>query len=164
MDRWLVRLRRRELGAQSATLALASLMGWMLVAAITAMLGGPRAWLAAALVAGTCWLGAQLALVLCCVLERPQDAAKAALLGMLPRMGIPLTLAVVLTRILPQRMLADLGGLYYLMVLLVVFYHWTLATEITLLLVGQASGPRRKRLLALGAGTHPNPLSEREGT
>ena len=137
MDPWLARLRRREFGAQSATLALASLAGWFLVAALSAMVSGPKAWLAAAVVAGTCWLGAQLALVLCRPLEWPRDAAKAMLLGMLPRMGIPLAMAVVFCTILPRKILADFGGLYYLMVLLVVFYHWTLATEITLLLVGR---------------------------
>jgi hypothetical protein len=30
------------------------------------------------------------------------------------------------------------------MVLLVVFYHWTLATEITLLLVGRQPGPAKE--------------------
>jgi hypothetical protein len=118
----------------------------MLVAAIAAALRGPRGWSAAAIAAGTCWLGAQLALLLCRPLERPRDAAKAMSLGMLPRMGMPLATAVVLCRILPQRMLAELGGLYYLMVLLVVFYQWTLATEIALLLVGrQHTSPTRKR-------------------
>lgn len=79
-------------------------------------------------------------------LERPRDAAKAMLLGMLPRMGMPLAVAVVFSRILPRGRVADLGGLYYLMVLLVVLYQWTLATEITLLLVGrQHANPTRKR-------------------
>ncbi len=134
------------MGAQSATLALASLAGWVLVAAIAAVLRGPKGWLAAAIVAGTCWLGAQLALILGRALERPRDAAKAMLLGMLPRMGMPLAVAVVFSRILPRGALADLGGLYYLMVLLVVLYQWTLATEITLLLVGrQHANPTRKR-------------------
>ncbi len=146
IDHWLARLRRCELGAQSATLALASLTGWVLVAAIAAVVSGPRGWLAAAIVAGTCWLGAQLALILSRPPERPGDAAKAMLLGMLPRMGMPLAMAVVLSRILPQKTLADLGGLYYLMMLLVVFYHWTLATEIALLLVGRRhTSPTRKR-------------------
>jgi hypothetical protein len=137
MDRWLARLRRGEFAAQSATLALASLAGWLLLAVFAALVGGPKGWLAAAIVAGSCWLGAQLALVLCRPLGRPGDAAKAAMLGMLLRMGMPLATAAVFSRILPQRMLADLGGLYYLMVLLVVFYQWTLATEVALLLLGR---------------------------
>jgi hypothetical protein len=137
MDHWLARLHRREFAAQSATLALACSVGWALVAAVVAAVGGPRGWLATALVAGSCWLGAQVALILCRPLGWPWDAAKALWLGMLFRMGMPLATAVVFSRILPPRMLADLGGLYYLMVLLVVFYQWTLATEITLLLLGR---------------------------
>jgi hypothetical protein len=136
-NHWLARLQRREFAAQSATLALASLAGWMLVAAIAAVLGGPRGWLATAVVAGTCWLGAQMALILCRPLGWPRDAAKAMLWGMLFRMGMPLAAAVLVSRILPRKTLADLGGFYYLMVLLVVFYQWTLATEITLLLLGR---------------------------
>jgi hypothetical protein len=63
--------------------------------------------------------------------------------GMIFRMGMPLAAAVVVSRILPRQTLADLGGLYYLMVLLVVFYQWTLATEITLLLLGRERAKRQ---------------------
>ena len=144
IDYWLARLRRRELGAQSASLALASLAGWLLAAAVATLLGEPSGWLTPAVVAGTCWLGAQVALVLCHPFDGPGDVAKAVLLGMLPRMGIPLVTAIVISRFLPPKTLADFGGLYYLMVLLVIFYHWTLATEITLLLLGRTTGSARK--------------------
>jgi hypothetical protein len=152
IDYWLARLRRRELGAQSASLAVALLAGWLLAAAVATLLGEPSGWLAPAVVAGTCWLGAQLALVLCHPFDGPGDVAKAMLLGMFPRMGIPLTTAIVMSTILPPRTLANFGGLYYLMVLLVIFYHWTLAAEITLLLVGRTSGARKPPPLPPGEG------------
>jgi hypothetical protein len=65
---------------------------------------------------------------------------------------MPLAMVFVLSRILPPRMLADFGGLYYLMVLLAIFYQWTLATEITLLLVGRPCGPANAAPSPFGRG------------
>jgi hypothetical protein len=143
MENWLARLRRGEFAAQSAALALASLAGWLLLAAAAVLVAGPKGWLATTLAAGSCWLGAQSALILCRPLGWSQGASKTIFLGMLFRMGIPLATAAASSRILPPAVLASLGGLSYLMVLLVVFYQWTLATEVALLWLGRQPAPEQ---------------------
>ncbi len=62
------------------------------------------------------------------------------LLGMLPRLGIPLT--VVLAFYVRGGWLADAGLVYYILV----FYFVTLAVETTLLVSGSANEPPKTQV------------------
>ena len=76
--------------------------------------------------AGTCWLGAVVALVLGGVFGRSGNAANGVLLGMLFRMGIPLAVGIALDR--RGGPLADAG----VFGMILVYYLVTLVAETTL--------------------------------
>ena len=96
---------------------------YSLVAGAAAWLGGISGCASAGVAAGLCLLGAEVALVVCHLLRGSKYEPYAMLAGMLPRMGIPLMLGLVLQ--IRGGILAENGLLIYL----VVFYPVTLAVE-----------------------------------
>jgi hypothetical protein len=114
------------LAVQSGILCLAMLAAYALVAPIAAWLGGGPGLAAAAVAAGLCFLGTEVALVVARFFSHPTDAWKGMFWGMLPRMGIPLCLGLALQ--LLGGPLAESGLLVYV----IVFYQVALGTEVFL--------------------------------
>ena len=119
-------MRRRGLACQSAVLLAAALAVYAMVAPVAGSLGGWVGLAAAAVAAGLCLLGAELALVACRLLDNPKYVLCAMLVGMLLRMGIPLASALAIQ--FQGGALAKAGLLVYL----VVFYPVTLFVETAL--------------------------------
>jgi len=136
MRSWFASLRGRSLGFQSAVLGLAVLSACALAAPIAAWHRGSAGVITATVAAGLCWLGAQAALVLARPYRQPQGAWQGMLLGMLPRMGVPLAAGLVFQ--LRGGMLAQSGLLVYL----VVFYPVALWAE-TILCLPACARPAR---------------------
>jgi hypothetical protein len=136
MKRWFARLRNRGLAVQSAALGVWMLAACALVAPVAAWHSGPAGMITAAVAATFCLLGAEAALVLARRFRGPESAWKGMLLGMLPRMGIPLVFGVICQ--LRGGMLAQAGLLVYL----VVFYPVALWAETILCLRGGAGAER----------------------
>jgi len=135
MTNWVLKSRDWGLAAHSAVLGAAVLALACLVAPLAMVAGGVPGLAASAVAGGVCLLGAWAALLVCHAFRRTKYALAAVLAAMVPRMGIPLGLALLLHFRVP--MLAD-GGLFYY---LLVFYPVTLTLE-TLLVLPPADKPR----------------------
>ncbi len=107
---------------------------------ITAALIGPLAYAwhgwegvtSAAVAMGVCLASGLLAMWLAELFRHPDQAVPQVLLGMFPRMGIPLIACMLVY--LQRGMLADAGFVYYIMA----FYFVTLAVE-TVLMAGRST-------------------------
>ena len=139
MNHWITKLRRRELLAQSVALATVTVLAWGLLAPVATLVSGRSAWMAASAAAAIAWLGAQLALVVCHPVRGPNHVGRVVLLGMIPRMGVPLLCLIAMLLISRAGQLGSPGALYYVVVLLVIFYQVTLATEIILVWLGRTT-------------------------
>ena len=128
MRGWLSWLRTRGLATQAATLGIAVVVVYAGVAPVAGYLRGVAGLAASATAAGACLAGAELALVACYRFRDREDAWQGVLLAVLPRMGIPLTVALVFLFV--GGVLVKGGMLYYL----VVFYLLTLTLETVLTL------------------------------
>ena len=133
---WLVALRSRGLATKSAVLGLVVLGVYAVVAPLAVFISGGVGLAISATAAGCCFLGAELAMVVCHCFRNPETAWRGALLGMIPRMGIPLAFALVI--VCKGGALAEGGVLLYLLV----FYPITLALE-TALTLPAIDRPRR---------------------
>ncbi len=136
MKQWLLSLRSRGLGAKSAVLGLVVLAVYVPVAPFAALHRGLMGMAAAALGALFCWLGAECGLLICGLFQDPKLAAQGMLLGMLPRMAIPIGMGLAVQ--LLGGPLAEAGVLVYL----VVFYPVTLSVETVLCLPANAPTTR----------------------
>ena len=117
--------------AQLAVLTAAVLLVYAGVAPVAAGLSGPHGLGAAAAAAGLCLVGAGLALVACRLFRDPKYALYAVLVGMLLRMGIPLSFALAVC--LHGGPAAEAG----LWVYLIVFYPVALWVETALSLASR---------------------------
>lgn len=120
MFTWLADLRNRGLSLRLALMAAAVAAAFGLTVPVALHIGGVMAVTAAALAAGLCLLGAGSALFIGDRLRGPHIALAALLLGMILRMGLPLTAGLIIH--LHGGPLAQAGLLWYL----VVFYPITL--------------------------------------
>ena len=133
MKKRLTRLSRQGLKAQSIVLGLAVLAVLGLVAPIAVVSSGWMGLAAAATASVACLLAGIVTLAVCRRLRDSDYAPYAVLIGMLPRMGIPLALAAI--AIFLPGPLVESGLLVYL----VVFYLVTLGLETVMSL--PAGGP-----------------------
>ena len=113
-------LRNRGLSLRLAVMAAAVAVAYGLTVPVALHIGGGMAVTAAALAAGLCLLGAGSALFIGDRLRGTHAALAALLLGMILRMGLPLTAGVIIH--IHGGPLAQAGLLWYL----VVFYSITL--------------------------------------
>jgi len=125
---WLAELRDRSWLAQSAALGGTLLGVYAFASPIVGLLQGRAGLLAAAVAASLCVLGAVLGLALSRLFRSPKHRGLGFLVGMLPRMGVPLGGAAALQ--LTGGSLAEGGVLFYLLM----FYPMSLAMETWLLL------------------------------
>jgi hypothetical protein len=114
--------------AQTAVLLLAVLAMYVIVAPIAAWCRGLAGLAAAAVAAAFCLLGAEVGLLVARRFRGPERAWQGMLAGMLPRMGVPITLGLVFQ--LRGGPLAESGLLVYL----VVFYPVALGVDAVLCL------------------------------
>jgi hypothetical protein len=129
-------LRSRGLVVQSVVLGLAVVPAYAVVAPVAAWHRGAAGLVTAAAAAAFCLLGAVTALVVGRHFRQTQHAWLGMAVGMLPRMGIPITLGLIFQ--LRGGLLAESGLLVYL----VVFYPVTLGVEAALCLPsGGQPGP-----------------------
>jgi len=138
MKTWFARMRSRGPTTQSAVLTVAVLVLYAAVAPVAGLLSGPAGLAAAALAAGLCWAGAELALLACRRFCDPSRAWLGVLIGMLLRMGLPLLSALVIQ--VQGGRLAKAGLLLYLLV----FYPVTLFIETALSLPSGEPPPRHR--------------------
>ena len=131
MRNWRTKLQSQGMIVQSAVLGLVVAIVYGAVAPAAGFWRGGAGLMAAAVAAALCFLGGALALVVCHLRREPKHVLQRVLLGMLPRMGIPLGFALFFQ--LRGGVLAEAGLLYYL----VVFYPFTLAVETSLTLAPQ---------------------------
>ena len=119
---------------------------YALVAPVAAWLGGTAGLVTAAVAAGLCLLGTEVALLVALPFRRRDNLWQGVMLGMLPRMGIPFCLGLIL-QILGGT-LAESGLLVYL----IVFYQVALAAEVAVCLPsagrpgGDGQAPRNAAL------------------
>lgn len=116
----ITRLRNCGVSIRLAVLTVVVLAAYCLTAPVAARLGGAEALKAAALAAGLCLIGAASALLIGDRLRGPHGALASLWLGMILRMGVPLTAGLIIH--LHGGPLAQAGLLWYL----VVFYPITL--------------------------------------
>lgn len=128
--------RGRGLGFQSAVLWGGLLSAYLLIAPIAVQISGPTGLASAAVGCGLCLLGTQVALVVARSFRRPDNLWQGMLLGMLPRMGIPLGVGLVLQIV--GGPLVESGLLIYA----AVFYQVGLSIEVMLCL---PPAPRREQ-------------------
>jgi hypothetical protein len=132
MGRRLATLRGASVGVRQTVL----LTGVLLALAIAAPVGwATRGWLgiaAAAAAAACCWLGTAVAMVLTDLFRDPKSVWIGWMLGTVPRMGLPLVMAVAVK--VRGGALFDSGLLYYLLV----FYPVVLGLETVMSLPSQA--------------------------
>jgi len=131
MRSWQTKLRSQGVIVQSAVLGLVVVIVYGAVAPVAGLCCGGAGLIAAAVAGALCFLGGASALMVCHLLRDPKFVLHRMLLGMLPRMGIPLGFALFFQ--LRGGVLAEAGLLYYL----VVFYPFTLAVETALSLPPQ---------------------------
>jgi len=138
MPSWLAKLRGQGLAFQAATLVAAVLGVYALAAPVAGALSGPPGMGAAALAGALCLAGAVAALLVCRWLYDPRRAWKGVLAGMIPRMGIPLGVALFLQ--VRGGPLVQAGLLYYL----VAFYMVTLGLETAITLPANNPAPHTR--------------------
>src|SRR6185369_3805902 len=117
------KLGRLGLPTRAALVFGCALVLWLLLAPLAYTISGPMGLAAAAVGAGLCVFGAELALAIAACFRGPAAAMYGMMLGMLVRMTIPLILGVTLQ--LKSSVLAEAGMVFYLLA----FYMVTLAVE-----------------------------------
>ncbi len=132
----MVKLRGAGLAARIGLLTGVVLAALGVVASIAGPIGGGKAVVAAAVPAAVCLVGAVLALIAASICQRREKPLHGMLIGMAPRMGIPLAFAVMAKFLFGG--LVRSGALYYL----VGFYLVTLGIE-TVLSLPSAATPGR---------------------
>lgn len=137
MATWLADLKNRSLATRAGMLVLVVLVLYALAAPVAWHLGGSTGVWAASAAAGLCFCGAVLALVIAHLFRAPQHVLYGMLLGMAPRMGIPLGFGLAYH--FYGGGLAEAGLLYYLLV----FYPITLGVETVLSLPQTDCSPCR---------------------
>jgi hypothetical protein len=128
MRSWFANVPGRGLMAETAVLLLAVLAMYVAVAPFAAWHRGPIGLAAAAVAAAFCLLGAEVGLLVARHFRDPERAWQGMLVGMLPRMGIPIALGLLFQ--LRGGPLAESGLLVYL----VVFYPVALGVDALLCL------------------------------
>ena len=123
MKHQLEKLQRQGLAVHAAVLGLSALLLYGLVAPLAGFYGGQDGVIAAAVALGLCLSGTGSALVVSHFFRDPDRALHGMLLGMLPRMGIPLSIGLLIH--LQNGFLSQSGLLYYLLL----FYPVTLTVE-----------------------------------
>jgi hypothetical protein len=117
-------------------LVVAALLTFAVAGPVAFHLGGPTALTASAVAGALCLVGAATALLTSHLLRGPDLAIVALLVGMVARMGLPLTVGFVIH--LQGGPLAAAGLLYYLLV----YYSVTLTAETILSLPPSRRPPR----------------------
>ncbi len=130
------RLAGLGLVAQSAVIAGALVLAWLLVAPLAASLSGTLGLRAALVAAVACYAGAQFSLLISALLRGGATIMNRLVMGMIARAMFPMVLGAGLHLRDPE--LADAGLILYVLV----FYLVTLAAD-TALLVAQVSDPRK---------------------
>jgi hypothetical protein len=115
--------RFRRIGSACAVLSALVLIAWLIDAFITTSALNRSTWCVSGLAAGICWFGGVCSLILLHGVRVHGSPLVGALLGMLIRMAIPLTIGAVLVTQGGSLACAGLFGQ------LVVFYLITLAAE-----------------------------------
>ncbi len=123
---------------QSTVLWGAVLAAYGVIAPVAYWVGGADGLLAAATAGTLCLLGSETALLVARCFQRPTNLWQGVVLGMFPRMGIPLCAALTL------QLLGGPLAQSCLLVYLIVFYQVTLATEALLCLPPPDLVPRKK--------------------
>jgi len=126
MEMRLSNLRERSLAVRATVLVLAVVAFYALVAPVAWYLSGPNGPVSAAVAGSCCLLGAGLALVSGEPFRATRRAMYGMLLGMAFRMGVPLTVGLLIHY--HGGLLAQTGFVYYLLV----FFELTLLVEVYL--------------------------------
>jgi hypothetical protein len=129
-QRLTLRARLKSLGplAQSAFIALALLIGWLLLAPLAYSVSGMSGLQVSLLAGAICWLGAQFSLLISQLVRGEEVIFPRLVLGMTARAMVPLVLGTGLQ--LKNAQLASAGLIFYVLV----FYMVTLAADTALLL------------------------------
>lgn len=126
MTNSLVGLRRAGFLAQSTVLAAALLLSYLPIGWLAGWLSGSMGLAAAGVATVLCFVGAEVALIVCHLLRPTPYSGFGFTAGMLPRMGIPLVFGLFCQVTCPP--VANAGLLLYL----VAFYLVGLTVETTL--------------------------------
>jgi len=121
-------------------LAVSVAAAMLVVGPVAAYMGGVEALRAAAVAALVCLAGSELGLAASLPFRNPQTLWLGVLLGMLPRLGIPLGFAAFFS--FQGGRLANAGFLYYLLV----FYLVSLAVETAVMVLRASVNPSSSRM------------------
>ena len=135
MIRGLARLQRAGLATQSMTLAAAALASVVPAAVVAALIGGKKGVVTAAAAGTVCLAAAEAGLMVGHLLRDVKPGFVGFTAGMLPRMGIPLAVGVLLHA--RSHPVAEAGFLLYVLVL----YPVVLAVETLMSLPATPSRP-----------------------